>query len=462
MRSPRRFEDFALGETRVVSQRLLLAVVTITAVSLTGCVSYPRAQNPLPGVYRIAVVDFVDKTNGAEGVDTRKITEIFASELQKVPTYEVVPVQEVREVLGPQRIDTNQPQLAFELARALHVQAIIVGSVNEYSAYYPPRVGLHCEMYAMVTGQPEAIVQSPAPVMEENRRPLQEVMGPLADVADPFQAHDGHGHGHGLKNGLHKLGCGKCAGCRAGGACSAHSHGGGLFHWRRHRFQTEITDTSASPAGPVTDAKAGPPNGAGASADEVPVPLEPNARRDGNIRKISAEEFTPSDLPDGGVVAPTTPGESTTVVESTPAAPATQAEFDAMIEEEPILRGPGHRVVEPAMGTSKEYLAGQIADYQISIRAPIDPIPVVEPWVIRHSRVFDGTNLGLVRKLKDYYFFKRDIRGGEWQGYVMRNDDYTRFACNQMIYEMLQAAGGDWITLRGLRLPEPYYPWPPR
>jgi hypothetical protein len=360
----------------------------------------------------------------------------------------VVPVQEVREVLGPQRIDTNQPQLAFELARALHVQAIIVGSINEYSAYYPPRVGLHCEMYAMVTGQPEAIVQSPPPVVEEDRRPLQELLAPVAALADPFQPREGKGHGL-------KQGCGKCAGCRAGKACNAQHQGGGPFHWRRHRFQTEITNTSTTADGNSSQKKDDSSDSSN-SPDDEPVPHEPTAQRDGVIRKVSAEEFTPSDLPPGGIVAPSTqeipPAESK----------QTPEDIDAMIENEPLLRGPGHRIVEPPTGTSKEYLAGQIPDYQISIRAPLDPIPVVEPWVIRHSRVFDGTNLGLVRNLKDYYFFKRDVRGGDWQGYVMRNDDFTRFACNRMIYEMLQAAGGDWITLRGLRLPEPYYPWPPR
>lgn len=445
------------------SQRLLLTGFAFIAVCLTGCANYPRAQNPLPGVYRIAVVDFVDKTNGSAGLDTRKVTEIFASELQKVPTFEVVPVQEVREVLGPQTIDTNQPQLAFELARAVHAQAIIIGSVNEYNAYYPPRVGLHCEMYAMITGQPEAIVQSPPPVLDENRNPLEGVVAPVAALVDPFQpGNGGNGHGHGR----HKLGCGKCAGCRAGKACQSHAHGGRFF-WKRHRFETEITDPSAT-----SDDRASQESDPGKkprdshSADEVPVPQEARRHRDRGIRQVSAEEFTPSDMPAEGVTAPA--NDLSVEPPSSGGAgypsglPRTQTEYEEMLSEEPVMRGPGHRVVEPATGTAEEYMSRQIPDYQVSVRAPIDPIPVVEPWVIRHSRVFDGTNLGLVRKLKDYYFFKRDIRGGEWQGYVMRNDDFTRFACNQMIYEMLEAAGGDWITLRGIRLPDPYYPWPPR
>jgi hypothetical protein len=118
--------------------------------------------------------------------------------------------------------------------------------------------------------------------------------------------------------------------------------------------------------------------------------------------------------------------------------------------------------IQQATGTPTDYLSGQIPDYQVAVRQAVDPIPIVEPWVIRHSRVFDSTNLGLSRKLKDYYFFNDDLRGGHWQGYVLRNEDFIRFSCNQMIYEMLDAAGGDWFTLRGVRLPSPWYPWPPR
>jgi hypothetical protein len=67
-----------------------------------------------------------------------------------------------------------------------------------------------------------------------------------------------------------------------------------------------------------------------------------------------------------------------------------------------------------------------------------------------------------MRKLRDYYFFNDDLRGGDWQGYVIRNEDFVRFACNQMIYEMLEAAGGDWKTLRGIRIAQPWIPYPPR
>ena len=128
---------------------------------VAGCAHHPRVQNPFPGVFRIAVLPFNDKTGGAEGLDTAQITRLFASELQQVPTFEVVPVQDVEQVLGGATVPSNQPELAFAVARAVHAQAVIVGDVTEYREYSPPRLGLHCEIYAMVTGEPEVVVQSP-------------------------------------------------------------------------------------------------------------------------------------------------------------------------------------------------------------------------------------------------------------------------------------------------------------
>lgn len=272
-----------------------------------GCAHHPRVQNPFPGVFRVAVVPFGDKTTGDDGVDPMHITDLFVNELQKVPTFEVVPIQEVIDVLGSEKIETNQPALAYALARAVHAQAVIVGDVTEYNAYYPPVLGLHCEMYAMVTGQPEMIVEPDG--------------SSRSGVGIPF--------GNWLQKLLDKgKGCDTCA------------------------------DKSAG-KGPT----------------------------DQQIKQVQYEQ-------------PARPG--------------------------PV----------------------QVAT------------PVVEPWVIRHSRVFDGSNAGFVRKLQDYFFFRKDERGGEWVGYLDRVEDFHRFSCNRMIYEMLEASGGKWTPLVGIEFPMPWEPWP--
>lgn len=413
-------------------------LVVLAAIS-SGCAIYPRAQNPLPGVFRVAVVDFVDKSNGAAGLNSRKVTEIFASELQKIPSYEVVPLEEVRQVLGPVQIDTNQPQLAFEVARAVHAQAIIVGAITEYNGYYPPRVGLHCEMYAMVTGEPEAIVQSPPIEVSQDRDPLGDLFAPLAGLAERFRGIDSGGDGHGSE---HKHG-----GDQSPDQCTCHSGGGCKIHggkWKRWLFRkkcdTEVIAGATPPANPIT---------AKPERDEVPVPVEPLPLRTDAKPFDSAEARSPSEIPAQGVIAP--------VSRTVPLSEEVDVTVDDLVADPAVLDDD-----ESGEPTEEAYRQGEVPDYQISVRQAIDPIPVVEPWVIRHSRVFDSTHLGLMRRMRDYYFFHDDLRGGDWQGYVLRNDDFTRFACNQMIYEMLEAAGGEWITHRWVRVAKPWLPWPPR
>lgn len=420
--------------------RLFLGLLLTLPLGVTGCAIHKRAQNPLPGVFRVAVVDFADKTNGAEGLNTAAITEIFASELQKIPTYEVVPVQEVREVLGPAKIDTNQPQLAFEIARAVHAQAIIIGSVNEYNAHYPPRIGLHCEMYAMVTGQPEAVVVSPPIEVEKNRRPLEDLLSPLALPLAPLEKRmkdKKHEHCHA---------CGKCWGCKHGGQCSA----GRGWGWRKvHQQDIDLSKANGSNG---ADQSAGKPS----PSAESDAPTKGDAPSSGEvtIEQMSAKTFTPDPINSASSAAKSASTKNASSNE-------VMEEMEVIDEDQITSRSPAPPI-EQAPETVEQYLRGEIPAYRLGVKQAVDPIPVVEPWVIRHSRVFDSTNIGLTRKLRDYYYFSNDLRGGDWQGYVLRNEDFARFACNRMIFEMLEAAGGDWQTLWGLRLPKPWLPWPPR
>lgn len=348
-----------------------------------GCAHHPRVQNPFPGVFRVAVIPFNDKTAGAEGLDTMEITRQLTSELQQVPSFEVVPLREVQEVLGSTRIETNQPQHAYALARAVHAQAVIVGDVTEYSAYYPPRLGLHCELYAMVTGEPEIVVAAPPPQTGRERAAGRRKV--FWECCSPVLG--------GLL-GLDRVK--KCDECGGDALLCVHKR-----ETRRSGSQGRV------PGAVAIDAA--------------------------TVRQMSATQFGPSQLERNGIRADAIADN---------ASPRDGPVLDSLDEDD--LRH------------------GRVPEYRTVVRRLDNPVPIVEPWVIRHSRVFDGANVGLVRKLQDYHFFRHDARGGDWGGYLERSNDFTRFACNRMIYEMLDAAGGAWTPLRGLRIPQPWQPWPPR
>ncbi|QDU60624.1 hypothetical protein Pan216_14710 [Planctomycetes bacterium Pan216] len=378
---------------RTTKRFLLLMPLLLVAV---GCNFQRRAQNPFPGVFRVVVAPFNDKTGGAAGLDTFEMTRIFASEVQRVPTFEVVPVEEVIQVIGPNlTFPTNQPELAFALARAVHAQAVIVGDVVQYEAYYPPTVTLHCEMYAMVTGKSEAVVLSePIPVAS-----------PLALPA-------------GIMHGCEKLKCklkGKC-GCE------------------RLKYRSLDTGTPCPDGCPVPCDECAP--GMIESPEFVPSEGTLSRHRATDIRMASASGQEP-----GGV---------RTAQATTQDAPAGEK-----TEQEP--QGPTTVAVT---GSAAETRAGIYPGYQVSVASSPVALPVVEPWVVRHTRVFDGSNGGTVKKLKEYYFFRTDLRGGAWEGYALRMDDYNKFCCNRMLYEMLAAAGGEWVPLRGIAIPQPWQPWP--
>lgn len=266
----------------------------LVATPLCGCASHPRAKNPYPEIYRIVVVPFSDHSASADGVPTEQITQLFGSELQKTPTFEVLPHALVRERTLGDGVAIDNPRHAVEIAREFRADAVVIGEVTEYDAYYPPRLGLRVAMYLL----------GPQDFASENALYLSE-----------------------------------------------------------------------------SDAGA-----------------------------VKGTEFT-------GERDPPTP----------------------LIQKIPWL-------APLATCQNSQETGGGIRPF--------------DPFVVRYSRVFDGANSGFVKRLRNYYFFRDDLRGGATQGYLDRTEDFHRFACNRMIYEMLQATGGHWDKLRGLHCPKPWDPWP--
>lgn len=68
-------------------------------------------------------------------------------------------------------------------------------------------------------------------------------------------------------------------------------------------------------------------------------------------------------------------------------------------------------------------------------------LPQYEP-IIRHTRIYHGSNEDFTRRLADYYYFRDDARFGGWQEYLERSDDFVRFCCYLHITETLAARGG--------------------
>ena len=68
------------------------------------------------------------------------------------PAIEVVPLGVVEEAIIDNQIDLSRPSEARRLAQILGVDAVVIGSVTDYTPYYPPRCGLRVEWYAANPG----------------------------------------------------------------------------------------------------------------------------------------------------------------------------------------------------------------------------------------------------------------------------------------------------------------------
>ncbi|MEQ8836812.1 MAG: hypothetical protein RID07_08410 [Lacipirellulaceae bacterium] len=135
-------------------QTLSAALLATLVVSQSGCslllpevTHRPVIRNPFPQLSRVAVAPFFNQSDEPT-VDGREFAISYYAELQATPGFEVVPVGVVEEAIIRHQIDLNGPGEAPRLATILGVEAVAIGSVTDFSAYYPPRLGLKVEWYS--------------------------------------------------------------------------------------------------------------------------------------------------------------------------------------------------------------------------------------------------------------------------------------------------------------------------
>ena len=137
---------------------LTVAVCPVLAsLLLAGCSAFPdvvhepQLHNPFPQLTRVAVLPFYNQSADPT-IDQDQIAHHYYNELQNIPGFEVMPVGAAKALA---QANGSNPQTGADfqqLARQLGVDAVVVGSVTEYSPYYPPRIGLAVRWYAANPG----------------------------------------------------------------------------------------------------------------------------------------------------------------------------------------------------------------------------------------------------------------------------------------------------------------------
>jgi hypothetical protein len=366
----------------------------------------PVVHNPFPQLNKVAIAPFFNQSNEPT-VDGRKFALAYFAELQAVPGFEVVPLGVVETAIVENQVNLANPGEARRLANILGVDAVVIGSVTDYTPYYPPRCGMRVEWYAansgfheippgygLPWGTPEE-EYIPAPLVFESEFALAKAQlktqTPLCQkpsLEPPGTAAEGQ--------------------------------------------QTEPVLPRNSPplpppgkdAPPGKDGKA--PN---APASAAPSTKSASKKKTGHenahaIHAIYQENVASEELPPGN-----SPGDST---------------------QNSLLAPLGPDSAAAGVTTASFGAHGAMPANWPDERGFIPPPPSPQPPpccphngpVMTHTRIYSGNDSEFTEALASYYHFRDDARFGGWQNYLQRSDDFIRFCCHMHISEMLSARGG--------------------
>jgi hypothetical protein len=138
---------------RAFSRTFFLLSVLCCALAITGCQIFPDKlhqptyHNPFPQLHKVAILPFYNQS-AEPTVDGEAIAMAYYNELQVIQGFEVMPVGVAKRMLNASGFEPRTSQDFQRLARLMNVDAVIIGSVTEYTPYYPPRLGLAVDWYA--------------------------------------------------------------------------------------------------------------------------------------------------------------------------------------------------------------------------------------------------------------------------------------------------------------------------
>lgn len=380
---------------------LLIGLISGCHLVLPKSAHEPIIRNPFPQLSRVAVAPFINHSDEPT-VDGREVALAYFTELQSTPGFEVVPLGVVEETMLDHRIDLSDPGEARRLAQLLAVDAVIVGSVTDYSPYYPPRVGLRTEWYAANPGFHEI----PAGyglawgTPEEEFIPddlVYESQMALARSTMAQETPDCYGTCQELP-----------------------APPGGI---------AEVGPVAEGPADDRDRAPAVEDAGDGDSNEHRDVHEQGGQRATPPSASAGTEEAMDPFVEDGAPVQfveelPAGDGRAAPQLEAAPSAP--------IVASDPV----------GAAGASGAFVPGACDPAPLSSSGARANCMVHHGPVLTHTRIYDGMDRDVTQALQGYAYFRDDLRSAGWESYLRRSDEYVRFCCRLHIAETLSARGG--------------------
>jgi hypothetical protein len=380
---------------------LRLAIAIGALILLCGCsliphvVQQPNIHNPFPQLTKVAVAPFFNLSSEPT-VDGRQFAEDYFAALQSIPGFEVVPVGVTEQAARAHNIQLNGPDQARQLAQILSVDAVVIGAVTDFSAYYPPRCGLQVEWYAANPGfhpVPPGYGLPWGTTEEEFIPPSLVLESEMALARAQLATQSPQPDDPNMKN------------ASAQKVASAEA--------------LILPAVAAAPAAVLAI-----PAKIFDRATGQYIDAPPQLQQGAQAQLVAATSANGPNAP------------------STTTGPALAASPSAAVPSGSIFA----QAAGAANGLQDSSFPADWPDPRGFIPPPPQPvrppyIPSNEP-VLRHARIYTGNDADFTTALENYSYSRDDARKDGWQGTLQRSDEFIRFCCHKHICEMLTARGG--------------------
>ncbi len=146
---------------KIVKLQLIATIFSAMLLAVSGgCALFPETRqrdeihNPFPQLKRVAVLPFFNQSSEPT-VNSDLVAEKYYAALQGIPGFEVLPVGVAKAQWLQYSLAHGEPRTGAEfqqLAKQMGVEALVVGSVTDFDAYYPPRLAMTVHWYAANEG----------------------------------------------------------------------------------------------------------------------------------------------------------------------------------------------------------------------------------------------------------------------------------------------------------------------
>ncbi|MFI4875731.1 MAG: hypothetical protein ACIALR_10355 [Blastopirellula sp. JB062] len=134
-----------------------LRLILLAGLFGSGCSAIPEVKhqpqfhNPFPQLSKVAIIPFNNQSD-APTLNADEVTIAYYGQLQRIRGFEVVPVGVVIRAMEATGIRGRDATEIRKLGETLGVDVVVVGSITDYTPYYPKRLTLAVNWYAVNEG----------------------------------------------------------------------------------------------------------------------------------------------------------------------------------------------------------------------------------------------------------------------------------------------------------------------